>query len=111
MPEAPDDLAAFARAFEEGAIAPAAFHHLDHLRLAWVYLEEEPTLAAATGRMQAALRPFATAAGAAAKYSDALTARWVAALAAARAARPDADFDELLRAYPRLVEKGLVDAR
>jgi len=102
---------AFARAFERGEIPPPAFHHVDHLRLAWAYLHESATIEAATARMQTALRRFAADAGAPAKYSDALTVRWVAAVAAARAAWPDADFDGLLRACPQLLDKGSIHAR
>src|SRR5215475_14117762 len=100
----PDDLPAppalaFARAFERGEVAASAFHHVDHIRLACAYLTEGPSLAEATSRMQSALRRFAEAAGASAKYSDALTARWMARIAAARASCPGADVDGLLRAW------------
>ncbi|NNM34213.1 MAG: hypothetical protein HKO53_14150, partial [Gemmatimonadetes bacterium] len=32
------------RRFESGAIAPAAFKHADHIRMAWHYLQEMPLL-------------------------------------------------------------------
>lgn len=95
----------FARAFERGAVPNAAFHHADHLRLAWVYLEEASSLDEATARMAAALRRFATNAGKPEKYSDAVTGFFMRELAAARAAMPGAPLANVLRAYPRLLDK------
>jgi hypothetical protein len=95
----------FARAFELGAIPSADFHHIDHLRVAWVYLEESPSLAEATARMAAGLRRFATNAGKAEKYSDATTLFFMRELHAARAAMPGAPLADVLRAYPRLLDK------
>jgi len=98
--------AEFARAFEAGQIANADFHHVDHLRLAWVYLEESPTIDAAMDRMRAALTRFATAAGKPEKYSDPMTWFWMREVAAARTAlAPGVDFDGLLRANPQLRDK------
>ena len=95
----------FARAFESGAVANADFHHADHLRLAWVYLAESPTLTAAIDRMATALRRFATAAGHPEKYSQPTTEFWMYQVAAARAVMRDAEFDAVLRAYPRLLRQ------
>ena len=97
--------AEFALAFESGAVANADFHHTDHLRLAWVYLAESASVAAAIDRMAATLRRFATAAGHAEKYSQPTTEFWMYQVAAARAVMRDADFDAVLRAYPRLLRK------
>jgi hypothetical protein len=95
----------FARAFESGAVANADFHHVDHLRLAWVYLAESPTLDAAIDRMAAALRRFAAAAGHAEKYSQPTTEFWMHQVAAARALMRDAEFNTVLRTYPRLLHQ------
>ena len=95
----------FARAFESGAVANADFHHADHLRLAWVYLAESPTVDAAIDRMAAALRRFATAAGYEEKFSQPTTEFWMYQVAAARAVMPDARFEVVLRAYPRLLRQ------
>jgi hypothetical protein len=73
--------AAFARAFEEGAIAPADFHHAAHIRLALAYLAECGSTEAAIDRMAAALRRFAAAAGHADKYHHTLTVFWVRVIA------------------------------
>jgi hypothetical protein len=94
-----------ARALERGDVANATFRHRDHLRVAWVYLEESATVDIARGRMAATLKRFAASAGQIEKYSDALTAFWVYQLAAVRALMPGADCDAILRAYPRLLDK------
>jgi hypothetical protein len=95
----------FARGFERGDVPNADFHHADHLRLAWVYLDESPSLDVATARMAAALRRFAARAGKPEKYSDAITGFFMRELAGARAAMPRAPLSEVLRAHPHLLEK------
>ena len=55
--------AEFARAFENGAIAHAQFHHRSHLRLAWVYVSESATVDEATSRMADTLRRFTASVG------------------------------------------------
>jgi len=95
----------FARAFERGAVPNADFHHVDHLRVAWVYLDEASSLDEAIARMAAALRRFATNAGKPEKYSDAVTEFFMRELAAARAACPGAALRDVLQAFPRLLQK------
>jgi len=100
--------AEFARAFEQGQVPNADFHHAAHLRLAWVYLRESGSVEQAANRMAAALRRFATAAGKPDKYHHTMTMFWVEALArAAGAAMPGATADEVLRAHPYLLDKEL----
>jgi hypothetical protein len=94
-----------ARALERGHLENAGFHHVDHLRVAWVYLEESPTVEAALGRMSETLRRFAASAGHAEKYSDAVTAFWMFQLASVRAMMPGVDCETILKAYPRLLDK------
>jgi CDP-diacylglycerol--glycerol-3-phosphate 3-phosphatidyltransferase len=97
--------AEFARAFEGGTIPNSAFHHVDHLRLAWAYLAESPSIAEAADRMRAALLRFATSVGHAEKYSDTLTIAWMRRVAAARASTGAATFEALLRRCPQLLDK------
>jgi hypothetical protein len=99
---------ALTRALERGEVTNAGFPHVSHLRVAWVYLEESPTVDAALARMSTTLHAFATAAGRAEKYSDAITAFWMYQIAAVRAVMPGARIDDLLRAYPRLLDKNLL---
>jgi hypothetical protein len=68
---------AFIEAFEGGRIAPADFHHADHVRLALAYLRNSASVAEATDRMADALRAFAGAAGHADKYHHTMTVAWV----------------------------------
>lgn len=66
------DDAALLRAFESGSLDPSAFHHLDHVRVAWLYAKNEPPLTA-LGRFAEALRRFATAAGKPGLYHETIT--------------------------------------
>lgn len=95
--------AAFARAFEAGEVPNAAFRHRDHLRLAWVYLSEAPTVDEATDRMRDALRRFAAAAAVPEKYSDEVTRFWMTEVADARARAPHASFGAFIEACPWLL--------
>lgn len=64
--------AQFVAAFEACTFPPADFHHREHVRLAWIYLNGRPLLEALT-RFAASLKRFATNAGAAAKYHETVT--------------------------------------
>ena len=99
--------AELARAFEEGRVANADFRHAAHLRVAWVYFQESPSIPQAADRMAAALRRFAAAAGTAEKYHHTLTVFWMEALARAGSAMRGAAADEVLRAHPHLLDKEL----
>lgn len=100
--------AAFARAFECGAVSPDQFDHVAHLRLAWVYLREAGSADAALPRIREAIQRFAAAAGAAQKYHETITVVWMRLLeeAGAHVARP-CELSELLRMRPELVDKNL----
>jgi hypothetical protein len=97
-----------ARALERGVIANDAFRHTDHLRVACVYLRESRTIDEALERMKDTLRRFATASGHAEKYSDEITAFWMYQIAAVRAIMPDATSADLMRAFPRLLDRDAV---
>src|SRR5436190_13238069 len=98
----------FARAFERGEISPAEFDHRAHVRVAWVYLRESGSLAAATDRMREGIRRFAAAANAAQKYHETLTVLWMQLLAeASRRVPQPCDFAALLAASPELADKDL----
>jgi hypothetical protein len=96
------------RALERCEVPDAGFPHASHLRIAWVYLCESPSVDEALSRMAATLRRFSASVGRAEKYSDAITAFWIYQLAAARAVMPGAAVDDVLRAYPRLLDKDLI---
>src|SRR5712692_9522339 len=98
------------RALERGEVPNEGFRHADHLRVAWVYLAESPTVDDALVRMAATLRRFAASVGKAEKYSDAITAFWMYQMAAVRAVMPGDECAAVLRAHPRLLDKDLIDA-
>jgi hypothetical protein len=91
--------------------APAGgFPHAAHLRVAWVYLHEAPSLDAAVERMAATLRAFAASVGQADKFSMPATVFWMLQVASARAMMPGAELETVLSAYPRLLDKNLIRA-
>ncbi len=100
-----------ARALERCEIHNDGLHHVDHLRIALVYLNESPSVEAAVERMASTLRRFAASVGQAGKYSQAVTEFWMYQMAAARAMMPSADCQDLVRAYPQLLDKSLIDGR
>jgi len=98
------------RALERCEVPAGGFPHAYHLRVAWVYLTESTSLDHAIDRMAATLRRFAASVGKAEKFSEPTTVFWMLQVAAARAVMPGADFDAVLRAYPRLLDKHLIRA-
>jgi hypothetical protein len=97
----------FARAFERGEIRNDAFHHRDHLRIAWVYVRECQAIDVAADRMCALLRAFANKAGRSEKYHETLTVFWVQILGQVEADRSFAgtELDDVLTAHPHLLDK------
>lgn len=101
----------FLRQFESGAVAPAQFHHREHIRLAYIYLvlggPDE-----AYARLRASLHAFIHRNGVdPAKYHDTLTRAWILAVhhfmhrpgdTAARCA------DDFLATHERLLNKDLL---
>jgi hypothetical protein len=98
------------RSFEDGTLAPAAFGHREHVRVAWVYLRRYGR-AGAERQMLDGLRAFAARAGKPSKFDAALTSAWVAAIDDARLGEPGAaTFDELIAARPALLDRSAVGA-
>jgi hypothetical protein len=62
----------FIQAFETGQIAPDAFHHADHVRLAFAYLGKYSALEALS-KFCIALKHFAAAHGKAERYHETIT--------------------------------------
>lgn len=71
----PTDLELVA-AVEDGSLPPSAFDHRAHVRLAWIYLREQPLLDALQ-RFIITLRRYATSLGAASKYHETVTYAFV----------------------------------
>lgn len=90
--------------FESCALPASAFHHRDHIQVAWTYLRrmDYPT---AEKRMSDALRKFTAVHGATAKYHHTLTLAWMRLVAAAIRDDPGLDdFDGFAGAHPELFD-------
>lgn len=98
---------AFARAFERGAVTPAQFDHVAHVRVAWVYLREAASAEDALPRMREAIRRFAAAAGASQKYHETITVLWMRLLEDVRAQGASGELADVLIAFPVLADKEL----
>ena len=98
--------AEFVRRFECGEIRSEDFHHREHVRLAWAYLQRSGSIDEACERMRAAIRAFARAAGKPGKYHDTLTVFWVRLIAdvSARVAGTP-EFESVLPAHAYLLDK------
>ena len=66
----------FIEQFESCVYPNEKFHHEEHLRLAWLYLQRD-SRAAAEQRMCESILRYATALGAAQKYHHTMTIGWV----------------------------------
>lgn len=66
------DDAALLQQFEDGTLPGSAFHHREHVRVAWLYLKTEPPLAALHCFAEG-LQRFAAAQGAAGLYHETIT--------------------------------------
>ncbi len=62
----------FLLAFETCVLPPANFHHVDHVRLAWIYLRRWPALEA-LGRFCTGLQRFALSLGKPGLYHETIT--------------------------------------
>jgi hypothetical protein len=97
----------FVAAFLSGRLSPAAFHHRDHLRLAWCLIRKSD-VEVAMGMIAGGIRHFATQHGQAEKYHETLTQFWVRIVSHLIDARPDITvFDQFLGAFPQLLDKAL----
>ena len=97
----------FVAAFQSGMLSPTAFHHRDHLRLAWRLIRQLGT-PAATGMITEGIRSFAIQNGHADKYHETLTRFWVRIVSHLIDTRPDiSTFERFLETYPQLLDKAL----
>jgi CDP-diacylglycerol--glycerol-3-phosphate 3-phosphatidyltransferase len=97
----------FLHAFVDRTLPVSAFHHRDHLRLAWLVVQrhgagEAPDLVAR------GLRSFAEAHGHGPRYHETMTRFWASLVAHAVRHRPAiADFGGFLGAFPMLLDTSL----
>jgi hypothetical protein len=96
----------FLHAFLSLALPHSAFHHRDHVRLAWLAVRRHG--AAAEAVVGDAIRRFAAAGGHGERYHQTLTSFWVRLVAHAVSDAPDVDaFDRFVAAYPLLLDPRL----
>ena len=96
----------FARRFERGEVPNKDFHHREHLRLAWAYLQESATADEACNRMRKAIRGLAESEGHPEKYHETLTVFWVRLLAQVRMhAEAPRDLEGMLESHAHLLDK------
>jgi len=88
----------FRESYESQLFPAANFRHLDHVRLAWIYVRE---LGAeeAEQKMCTAIRRFAKANGADKKYHATITVAWVRMVAIALTESPGEGFAEFISAH------------
>jgi hypothetical protein len=92
--------AEFVRGFEAGRVD--AFHHRDHVRLAWAYLELEPP-ARALDRFAEALKAFAAGRGKPELYHETITWAFLLLIQERRARDAAADFEAFAAGNPDLL--------
>ena len=98
--------AELAIAFDRGEVPHAEFHHREHLRVAWAYLQTYGTVDAAAAHMRTTLMAFAGAVGKADKYHETLTVFWIRLLAQIREGLDEVgEFDDILSAHGYLLDK------
>jgi hypothetical protein len=92
----------FLRAFESAALPAGAFHHADHVRLAWLYLDRYPALEA-IARFGDGLRRFAAAQGKATLYHETVTWAFLLLIRERQARAPAAGWAEFAAGNPDLL--------
>ena len=93
------------KAFETASVDPAAFHHREHLYVAWCYLRvlsPEDALA----RYVHHLRNLAAALGVPHKFHATMTWAYIVLLHDAMERSPGASFDDLLAKNPAIADHG-----
>jgi hypothetical protein len=101
--------AEFVRAFEACELSNECFHHRDHIRLAWIYLQRYTELEARE-HMAGAIRRFAAHHGKSDKYHETVTVAWLRLVANGIARMPaHASFEELTGALPELLDKRTIE--
>ena len=92
-------------AFEEGTLAPADFHHRDHVHVAWILLGRAPLLEA-IARYSAGLRGFAARVGKPELYHETITWAYLLLIQERRnrgSEEARTSFEAFAAAYPELL--------
>ncbi|MEZ5421246.1 MAG: hypothetical protein R2708_28435 [Vicinamibacterales bacterium] len=89
-------------AFRDGTLPTSAFHHRDHVRMAWLYVRELGAAEAAV-RFADDLQRFARAKGVPGLYHATITAAYVALIAERLLEQPEAGWEAFASAHPDLL--------
>lgn len=100
-----DDHPEFLRRFESAELTSEEFTHVEHVRMAWLYLRTHP-LPEALAKICDGIKHFAEVHGAAALYHETITVGY-ALLICSRIRDDVDDWDEFQRANPELFEPKL----
>ena len=96
-------------AFEECALSPSAFHHADHLRLAWIYVGRCDANEAEE-KLLAGIRRFAAKAGVPGKFQYTTTIAWSRLVAASRKySKAGSTFGEWIASHPEFLDRRLLE--
>jgi hypothetical protein len=98
----------FASAFENCELSNTSFHHRDHIRLAWIYLQRYGESEAAA-RIAISIRKFAAHHGKSDKYHETVTVAWMRLVAHAVQSSPG-PFDLFAARNPALFDKSTLAA-
>ena len=105
-PSMSDD--AFLEGFEASQLDPGKFHHADHIRLAWLYVQRHGA-SGAESRLLDGIRKFAQQAGAPDKFIYTTTIAWTRLVAAAQQNdRAANNFSEWIQLHPALLDRNLL---
>jgi hypothetical protein len=96
--------------FERKLTGNDAFHHADHVRLAFAYLAQYPVLEA-LGRFAIAVQRFAVARGKSQLYNETITYAYFFLIRERMARTTGTDWDEFARSNPDLLtwKDGILD--
>lgn len=101
---------AFVAAFRDTTLPASAFHHRDHVRMAWLYVREHGPVDAAP-RFVADLQAFARAKGVPGLYHATITAAYIALIAERQLLAPADTWEAFAAAHPDLLswKPGVLD--
>jgi hypothetical protein len=88
--------------------SPGRFGHRDHLRLAWLALQQSGSLEQAQASVSAAVELMARAHGVPQRYNRTVTDAWVRIVSHCHNDGGPATFADLLALYPWLLDKRLL---
>ena len=92
----------FLQQIEECTLPKEAFTHRNHVRLAWLYLNDRDG-GDPDARIAATIQRYATSIGKATKYDHELTLRWMRRVESAMTATPAHTFEAFVAARPELL--------